>query len=139
MFSFISLLQLGSQGIYWFKQYYKPILIFLSIVTLIGYIWFLRSSLEQAKETILQNQKEFQDERVQSIMKAKEQELKYINLEYKYGVEVLNQKLIIKERIKTEVKVLKGEDHNNTLVMDANCSKCIKGRYNENNSINRAI
>lgn len=130
---------LSFMNISWLKNYWKEILIGILVFLALFYVWNLDRKYNNALNTIEKNKQDFQKERDTSYAKAKEQEAKFKDIEHKYEVEVLKQKLIIKETIIREIKTIKGEDINSTIFLDANCSKCFKGNYNETNIINRSI
>jgi hypothetical protein len=119
--------------------YWKELLGVLVVFSIIFYVWNLDRKYHNALDTIEDNKQEFQKERDKSLESARKKEQEYKDLEHKYTIEVLKQKLIIKETIIREIKTIKGEDNNHTIFLDANCSKCFKENYNETNIINRSI
>lgn len=121
------------------SKYKKEIAIILGIIALVGYITYLRHTINSLHDDYNTLTESIKSERAASQINAKNQELKYKDLETKYTIDMFKKKMDAQTQVKSEVIYIKGDDINHTLIMDGNCTEYMKGRYNEKNAINRLI
>lgn len=121
------------------SKYKKEVVIIFGIIAIVGYITYLRHTINSLHDDYNALTESIKKERIASQINAKNQELKYRELETKYTIDMFKKKMDAQTQIRSKVIYIKNDDINHTLNMDGKCAEYMKGRYNEKNAINRLI
>ena len=109
------------------NRYKFEIIIGAIVLSILGYIWFLRHSVESIQEDYNNYKVQVEKNNLEYYKKIKDQELEFKDYQHKFDLATAKEKITIIERVKTEIKVIRVSDLNNTLPpLEGNCTNQLK-------------